>query len=69
MIESVLARKITQVKPNKMLLLVEISMKIQTKIQNQRSISLNTLIMFFNERFSCQHLGLMAKEKTWKRSL
>ena len=35
-----------------MLLLVGMSMKIQTKSQNQPSISFNPLIMFFNGKFS-----------------
>ena len=39
-----------------MLLRIEISMKIQTKIQNQPNISFNILIMFFNRKFWCQHL-------------
>ena len=47
--ESALVRKITYVKPKEMLLLVGISMKIQTKIQNQLSISFNILILFSME--------------------
>ena len=39
-------------KPNEILLLVGMSMKIQAKIQNQPSISFNPLIMFFNGKFS-----------------
>ena len=49
--EFALVRRITQVKPNEMLLLVGMSMKIQTKIQNQPRIFFNTLIMFYNGKF------------------
>ena len=48
--ESALVRKITSVKPNEMLSLARMSMKIRTKFQKQPSISFNTLIMFFNEK-------------------
>ena len=44
--DSALVRKMTLAKPNEMLLLVAMSMKTQTKIQNQPSISFNKLIMF-----------------------
>ena len=46
--ESVLVLKENQVKQSEMLLLVGMSIKIQTKFQSQSNISFNTLIMFFN---------------------
>ena len=48
--------KITYVKPNEMLLILGMNMKIQTKIQKHPSISFKTLIMFFNDKFWCQLL-------------
>ena len=62
--KSAFVNKITQVKQNEMLLLVGMSMKIQTKIQNQQSIFFNTPIMIFNGKFWCQDLWIISKEKT-----
>ena len=45
------------------------SMKIHAKIQNQSSVFFNTLIMFFSRKFLCQHIWIIAKEKTWRHSL
>ena len=52
--ESVFVKKVTEVKLNKMLLLVRMSMKIQTQIsnkQNQKNVSFTNLMMFFNGKF------------------
>ena len=57
-------KKITWVKSSKMLLLVGMSMKTQTKIQNQLNILVNNLIMFFSGEFWYLHLWIFEKGET-----